>query len=506
MKKLSKFYELFCNSFTKLLVLVILFASFQKDISACTTFVLSDKSNVVLGFSFDYHVGSHCIYVNKRNVERRRFLLLCEKPVKWISKYGSITFNLWGKDWPHSGINEVGLVVQCLGGQDEGAEYPHPDDRLPIDEPGWVQYQLDNSANIQDVIENMKKIRISNKIPGNSHHLICDSTGSSMIIDYVNGETKIYTGNNLPYPITANDTYPHMLNYLKQHKGYGGNREFKFKVDDSICRFVYVTQKIKEYKGQQNIIDYTFDILKNLRQPQDGTRYQVVYDIKNLTINYNISPDFAKIKSIYLKDFNFTCNEPVLMTEIRSDRNGNIKDSFYEFNSEKNKEVILNTLEQEKDFNYIPKLVFMNISNFAEKSNCYNDKAHKYSHKSSEIKDCLRKLKASLHEPSKTVLLLNTKDNSIFTVDIELNDTAPMDLYFSLEIPQESTCVPVYHVFILPNPLIIRKGEKSTTAKVILISSHFEIGTESKLIINLSSEQVSLGDKKQIVINIKRES
>ena len=59
--------------------------------------------------------------MNKRNVERNRYLLLAEKPVKWISKYGSITVNLWGKDWPHSGINEAGLVVQCLGSQDEGA-------------------------------------------------------------------------------------------------------------------------------------------------------------------------------------------------------------------------------------------------------------------------------------------------------------------------------------------------------------------------------------------------
>ena len=222
---------------------------------------------------------------------------------------------------------------------------------------------------------------------------------------------------------------------------------------------------------------------------------------------YKTWPQYiAKIKSIHPKDLNFTCSEPVLMTEIRSDRNGNIKDSFYEFNSEKNKEVIFNTLEQEKNFNYIPKLVFTNISNFAEKSNCYNDKVHKYSHKFSEIKDWLRKLKATLHEPSKKLLLLNTKVNSIFTVDIELNDTAPIDLYFSLEITQESTCVPGYIVFILPNPLIMKKGEKSTTSKVILISDHFEIGTESKLIINLSSEQVSLGDKKKIVININKEA
>jgi penicillin V acylase-like amidase (Ntn superfamily) len=501
MRKLLRFFSISFVSYIRLLIITIFITFFQKDVSACTAFVLKDSNNVVVGFSFDFHIGSHCIYVNKRNVERNRYLLLAEKPVKWISKYGSITYNLLGKDWPHSGMNEAGLVVQCLGAQDEGAKYPHPDDRIPIDESGWIQYQLDNSASVEDIIKNMQKIRISNRSLGETHFLICDKTGNAIIIDYVNGKTKTYTGDDLPYPITANDTYPHMLNFLKQHKGYGGNRELEFRPDASVIRFVYVANKTKEYTGQQEIVDYTFDILKNLRQPQDGTRYQTVYDMTNLSIYYNVSSDFGKIKAIHFKEFDFDCNTPALMTEIQSDKSGNIRNAFYNYDSRINKRVILNVIEKLLD--YIPENVITDITKFTDMSNCLHSENLSTSNISLISDSNLRKLVAFLDDLSKSKISIKPNEsNQTFTFKVKLNKKAPKKLSFALEVPQESSVVPGYHLFLTPNPIIIEKGEKSATVTATLISSHFESGIDEELVINLLSDEVMLDKKNQLVIHV----
>ena len=44
-----------------------------------------------------------------------------EKPIEWISKYGSISFNQFGAEFPYGGINEEGLVVEIMTSR---AEYP----------------------------------------------------------------------------------------------------------------------------------------------------------------------------------------------------------------------------------------------------------------------------------------------------------------------------------------------------------------------------------------------
>ena len=504
MRKLKRFYSFSFDSFIILLILLIVITFSQKDISACTAFVLKDSNNVVLGFSFDFHVGSHCIYVNKRNVERNRYLLLAEKPVKWVSKYGSITYNLLGKDWPHSGMNEAGLAVQCLGAQDEGAEYPHPDNRIPIDESGWIQYQLDNSASIEDVIENMQKIRVSNRSLGEAHFLICDKSGNAIIIEYVNGVIKTYTEDNLPYPITANDTYPHMLNYLKEHKGFGGVKEFKYRVGASVCRFVYVANKITEYQGQlKPIVGYSFDILKDLRQNEDGTRYQTVYDITNLSIHYNVSSDFGKLKTIHFKEFDFDCDTPDLMTEIQSDKSGNIRDAFYNYNSDVNKRVIFNTVKMVID--YIPEVAMANMTKYADKSKCFHDQKPSSNSVLSKSDNDLSKLTVFLGDLSESNISINQDvTNTVFNFKVKLDRKAPKQVSFGLEVPQESSVVPGYHLFITPNPILIEKGEKSATVTATLISSHFEVGNKYKLIINLLSDEVTVGKKNQFVIHVHK--
>jgi len=95
--------------------------------------------------------------------------------------------------------------------------------------------------------------------------------------------------------------------------------------------------------------------------------------------------------------------------------------------------------------------------------------------------------------------------NKLFTFKVKLNKKAPKQLSFVLEVPQESTIIPGYNLFITPNPVIMEKGEKSATVTATLIPSHVKSGIESELIINLLSDEVTLGKNNQFIINIKKE-
>ena len=71
---------------------------------ACTTLVLkTDKGEVIFGRNFDFPVGMGHIHINYRNVQKVAFLPPPCNPVKWVSKYGNVTFNQAGREFPYGG-------------------------------------------------------------------------------------------------------------------------------------------------------------------------------------------------------------------------------------------------------------------------------------------------------------------------------------------------------------------------------------------------------------------
>ena len=78
---------------------------------ACTTFVLKNDSQIVYGRNFDFNIGNGFIVNNQRGISKYAFVGSEENLMTWESKYGSITFNQFGKEFPYGGMNEKGLVI-----------------------------------------------------------------------------------------------------------------------------------------------------------------------------------------------------------------------------------------------------------------------------------------------------------------------------------------------------------------------------------------------------------
>jgi len=85
---------------------------------SCTTFTLRKNGKIVYGRNLDWHAASGLVCVNPRGVAKKAFILQLQprqtNPVGWTSKYGSVTFDSLGKEFPTGGMNEEGLVVDVM--------------------------------------------------------------------------------------------------------------------------------------------------------------------------------------------------------------------------------------------------------------------------------------------------------------------------------------------------------------------------------------------------------
>lgn len=300
----------------------------------CTTFVLKDKhGKVSFGKNFDFPVGQGHIHINSKNMEKTSFIRPPEKPFTWTSKYGSITFNQAGKEFPYGGINEKGLVIEQMWLQE--VKYPEADERYGLNELQWIQYQLDNSATVQDVINSDSLIRISYMATSFLHFLVTDSEGNTATIEYIDGKMVVHQGADLPYPVLSNCTYQNSISY-KENIDNNNTIQFNDWTKNSSGRFVKITDLMSKYDKTTNIVDYSFMMLDSVAQP-NNTQWSIVYDISNLKIHYK-SVLNSTIQIIDLKEIDFACKNQQLFIPIADNLVNN--DSFKELTFESNLEII----------------------------------------------------------------------------------------------------------------------------------------------------------------------
>ena len=122
--KISKYF---------LLAVGIILLLFSAEGIACTTFCLQNNGDWIYGRNYDWFIEHCLIVVNKHGVEKTA--LTEDNPAQWVSKYGSITFNQYGREFPLGGMNEAGLVIECMWLIH--TEYPHSDSWAGIQLPGW---------------------------------------------------------------------------------------------------------------------------------------------------------------------------------------------------------------------------------------------------------------------------------------------------------------------------------------------------------------------------------
>jgi len=314
---------------------------------SCTTFVLKNDSSLVFGRNLDWVSDNGVIVVNKRNMAKKSLVFAPEKATNWTSKYGSVTFNQFGKEFPFGGINEKGLVVEIMV---VAGKYPNFDNRTAINELQWVQYQLDNASTIEEIIASDKHIRIS-KIDQSLHFLVCDKLGNVAVIEFDENGINVSKASDLPVPVLENETYAKSL---------------QKSINNRKCRFGTVSKMINNYNGQSDssAISYSFDILNEVAL--DGS-WSIVYDIKNMEIQFKTS-SHKTIRKIRVNDFNFSCNRSSLLYDLEKKDQGYVNLHFINFSSELNKKKFTDGIKT-NDIR-LPREIFILFYEYYNKSSC----------------------------------------------------------------------------------------------------------------------------------------
>lgn len=320
----------------KTLICIALIFAVQITSHACTTFCISTVSEIVFGKNYDWSIDFGILFTNKKGVEKISFVT-SETPAKWVSKYGSVSFNQFGREFPSGGMNEAGLVVELMWL--DGTKYPSPDDRPAVGGTlSWIQYQLDNSATIEDVIASDKLIRITqNSVP--LHYLVADKSGKCMSVEFFDGKLVYHTGDKMPVKVLTNNTYEESAEYLKMHEGFGGTQK-PVKDEGSLSRFVRACGMVNSYKpaAGQNAVDYGFGILNEVSQGE-YTKWSIVYDIKNLAVYFKTYAS-SNVKNVKLGELDFTCGSEVKMLDINTSGEGDVSSKLTAYAYDANRKLI----------------------------------------------------------------------------------------------------------------------------------------------------------------------
>jgi len=309
-----------------LLTIIISLSSF-----ACTSFFINKDGKMIFGRNYDWISDEGLLFTNIRGSMKTSMNTNDGKTISWVSKYGSVSFNQYGKEFPTGGMNEKGLVVELMWL--EGTQYPSADQRPAVSTLQWIQYQLDCSANVDEIIASDKLVRIATKGTVPLHFLVADAQGDAATIEFLDGKMVVHTGKELPFPVLANDTYESSLQYSTSSLVSASY--------SSLDRFGRACRMLDKYhagKIEKPVVDYAFDILENVAQG-DWTKWSIVYDIRNKKIYYK-SLRASTVKNVSLNAFGFSCKDSPQMLNINQDLAGNVSGSFLKFSIEGYKSIL----------------------------------------------------------------------------------------------------------------------------------------------------------------------
>lgn len=298
---------------------------FYTSVYPCTTFVLKTNDGIYFGRNLDWVSDHGIVVINQLNLLKSSFVFPPEKSISWTSKYGSVSFNQFGKEFPFGGINEKGLVVEIMVSE---AQYPPADERPMVNELQWVQYQLDNCASIDEVIASDAILRIGQATEG-LHYLICDAEGNTAVIEFLGGKMVAYSGNKLPVSVLENSPYDESL------RNYRNNQS---------CRFKTAAHLVEKYNGAKPAVDYSFNILEQVALTAE---WSMVYDISKRQIHFKTSSN-DKIRMVDMNSFDFACRTSSLSYDLGETDKGNISSNFVELVQKKNTEILKLALNMNK--------------------------------------------------------------------------------------------------------------------------------------------------------------
>ena len=311
---------------------------------SCTTFFIHKNGQLAFGRNYDWITDAGMVCTNLRGLTKVSMKMPEGSTIKWVSKFGSLTFNQYGKEFPNGGMNEMGLVVEMMWL--DGSQYPKPDKRPSLFVLQWIQYQLDNCSSVKEVLATNKKVRISQQGNAPVHYLVADAGGDAATVEFIDGKMVVHKGKDLPLAVLANTSYA-TSSKLVMNEEINNPSEAKMPQsqsysDNSVRRFASACAMVNKYQQtniNKSIVDYSFEILDNVAQ-QEFTKWSIVYDINNKVVYFK-SASFPDTKLVKFSDLDMSCvaNKPMSF-DMNQASTGDVTKLFIPLSVELNNQVM----------------------------------------------------------------------------------------------------------------------------------------------------------------------
>jgi choloylglycine hydrolase len=317
------------------------------------------------------------IYINKRGIEKESISFAelfdgatnAHPKLKWISKYGSVTYNSFGREMVDGGLNEAGLYVGEMT-LNQNHQYPVYEDKPKMAIFVWQQYLLDNYASVDEVMNNIHQVNLDCSFC-HWHIFISDKDGNHAIIEFINSKATVYKNEEIPVKMLGNAPYEADLGTLSQFKGYGGSKDIDLNDKSKDYRIAHFAKMMETYNQTpvESDIDYAFDILKQVGY--EGTKWSIVFDVKSMKVYFRTNKGID-VKHFDMGSFNYSCSEPTMMIDINIDKSGDVFEYFVPYTKQANKatiEKLFTGIESLREMEALPQII-ERFANYPETLNC----------------------------------------------------------------------------------------------------------------------------------------
>jgi penicillin V acylase-like amidase (Ntn superfamily) len=317
-----------------LLSLMCLLVFAARSTQACSAVLLRCNDQLIAGRNYDWHMGQGMVMVNQRNIAKQA--LSFDNPAKWVSKYGSVTFNQYGRELPCDGMNEKGLVVTMLWLNE--TEYPESDSRPSVTMAQWTQYQLDTAASVEEVIASEKGIRITPFGGVKIHYFVADATGDSATIEFLEGKMVVHRGSDMAVPAITNSTYQSSAEFLTRHAGFGGELPTPQSLS-SLDRFARLCTHSCNFEPADGQLALAGLSVMDTVAKKASTQWQIAYDITSRKLYFR-TMSHRPVREIDLDRFSYDCSGPVLVLDMDAKLEGDVTRKFEPYTAAHNKQLV----------------------------------------------------------------------------------------------------------------------------------------------------------------------
>lgn len=253
--------------------------------------------------------------------------------IAWVSKYASVTTNVFGREMPDGGLNEAGLYVAEMTLL--STVWP-PDGATPrIHHNQWIQYLLDNFATVDEALASLAAA-----LPeGNCkwHFLLADRGGDVAVVEFLDGKPAVYRGADLPYAILGNDAYGAELKDIVNYSPFGGEKDPRPRYPREDPRFRWAAVMLREDGGAVAPHERAFAILE--RMDLGPTRWSTVFDLRSgrLWFRTDAAPT---LKWLDFPSERIACPEAPRAVDIHTKAEGDVSPLLAPLTDEENRRAV----------------------------------------------------------------------------------------------------------------------------------------------------------------------